>query len=247
MATGLRRVERSSWGPSNEVQSTLSTNAKGEIIMASPAKKIEPEVAYQAVGRIIQAQGALFTVASGSAEYQARRATSCLIEPAEGDCVLFSIVPGRGTYIVAVLERENENARLTVEGDLELRVPNGRFVVAARDGIDLVSTGNVGVVADAFKLTTRTADVVLEHLGLIGTTVQAQVQKAKLVAETIDQAADRLTQRIKRAYRFVSEIEQVRAHRIDVAAEKTFNLHAQNAVVTAEELVKVDGGQIHLG
>jgi len=31
-------------------------------------------------------------------------------------------------------------------------------VVAAKDGIDLVSTGNVGVVADGFKLDARTAN-----------------------------------------------------------------------------------------
>lgn len=215
--------------------------------MANAAKKIEPEVAYQAVGRIERVQGALYTVSSGNAEYQARRATSCLIEPVEDDCVLLSIVPERGIYVLAVLERQGELTRLAFDGDLEMRVPNGRFVVAAKDGIDLVSTADIGVVADGFKLTTRTAEIVLEHLGVVGTTIQAQVKKAKIVAESIDQAADRLTQRLKRAYRFVSEIEQVRAQRIDVAAEKTMNLHAQNAVVTAEELVKVDGGQIHLG
>jgi hypothetical protein len=30
-------------------------------------------------------------------------------------------------------------------------------------------------------------------------------------------------------------------------AKETMNLHAANALVTAEELVKVDGEQIHLG
>lgn len=215
--------------------------------MANPARKIEPEVAYQAAGRVTRAQGALFAVASGSAEYEARRAASCLIEPVEGDEVLLAIVPGRGTYVLAVLEREGEAARLQVPGDLELQAPGGRVVIAARDGIDLVSTGRVGVASEAFEVTARTADLVLERLGVIGEAVQAQLGKAKVVAESIDQAADRVVQRVKRVYRFVSESEQVRARRLDVAAEKTMSLHAENAIVTADELVKVDGGQIHLG
>jgi hypothetical protein len=215
--------------------------------MANTASKIEPEVAYQATGRVTRAQGALFAVTSGSAVYDARRAASCLIEPAEGDDVLLAIVPGRGSYIIAVLEREVEVARLAIEGDLEVQAASGRVVIAARDGIELVSTAGVGVTADAFKLTARTAEAVVEQLGVIGTVLQAQLGKAKIVAGTIDQAADRVVQRVKRAYRFVSEIEQVRAQRMDLAAEKTMSLHAENTVVTAEELVKVDGGQIHLG
>ncbi len=214
-------------------------------------EKIEPEVAYQAAGRVTRAQGALFAVCSGSAEYQARRATSCLLEPHEGDVVLLSIVPRRATYVVAVLEREEGDrggaARVALEGDLELQVPNGRVVIAAKDGVDLVSTSAVRVTSDELKVTRRAAEVVIEHLGVVGGTVQAQLRKVKVVAETIDQAADRVVQRFKRAYRFVAEMDQTRAQRIDIAAEKTMSLHAENAVVTAQELVKVDGSQIHMG
>ena len=215
--------------------------------MKNTAKKIEPEVAYQAAGRITRAQGALFTVLSGSAEYDACRATSCLLEPQEGDTVLLSIVPGRRTYVVAVLEREAEGGRLAFDGDTELQVRNGTLVLAAGDGIDLVSTGAVRVTSDEVKITTRAADVVLDQLGLVGGAVQANVQRVKVVAETIDQAADRVVQRLKRAYRFVAEMDQTRAQRIELSAEKSLNLHAENAVVTARELVKVDGSQIHMG
>lgn len=216
--------------------------------MKNTAKKIEPEVAYQAAGRITRVQGALFTVLSGSAGYDACRAASCLLEPQEGDTVLLSIVPGRRTYIVAVLEREAEGGgRLAFQGDTELQVRNGTLVVAAADGIDLVSTAAVRVTSEELKVTTRAANVVVDQLGLVGAAVQAHVQRVKVVAETIDQAADRVVQRLKRAYRFVAEMDQTRAQRIDLSADKSLNLHAENAVVTAQELVKVDGSQIHMG
>lgn len=215
--------------------------------MTNAATKIEPEVAFQAAGRVTRVQGGLFTVVSGTAEYDARRATSCLIEPVKDDEVLLTIVPGRGAYVVAVLERQEASARLVVEGDLEVQAANGRVVVAAKEGVELVSTASVGITSDEVKVNARAADVVLEHLGVIGTAVQARVKSLKMVAETVDQAAERVVQRVKRVYRFVAEMEQVRAQRMDVQAEKTLSLHAENAVMTAEALVKVDGAQIHVG
>lgn len=217
--------------------------------MMNTARKLEPQVAYQASGRVARAQGAMFAVESGNTEYDARRAVSCLLEPTDGDHVLLAIVPERGAFILAVLERGagGESARLAFDGDLEVSATSGRVVIAAKDGIDLVSTGDVGLVGDRVKVTARAAEMVVDHLGVVGGTVQAQLAKVKVVAETIDQAADRIVQRVKRAYRFVAETEQVRAQRVDVAAQKTMSLHARNTVVTAEELVKVDGGQIHLG
>ncbi len=45
----------------------------------------------------------------------------------------------------------------------------------------------------------------------------------------------------------MEELDQVKAEHIDYAASASMSLHAQNALVTAEELVKVDGEQIHVG
>jgi hypothetical protein len=89
--------------------------------------------------------------------------------------------------------------------------------------------------------------LLVESLSYVGTVVQAQIEKAKLAATVLDTSVERLTQRATRAYRFVEEFEHVRAERLDYAAKKNLSLHAENALVTAEQLVKIDGSQIHLG
>ena len=68
-----------------------------------------------------------------------------------------------------------------------------------------------------------------------------------LVTETLDSVLDRFSQRVKRSYRTVEETDQLKAERIDYTASSTMSLHGENALVTAEQLVKVDGEQIHLG
>ena len=212
-----------------------------------PSRKIEPIVAYPLAGRITRVEGALLTVASGNTEYQARRAASCLLSPEVGDDVLIAAVPERGTFVLSVLVRTGEAARLSVDGDLEIQARGGRVVVAARDGVDLVSTAGVGITSQNLRVTSRVAELVLDNLSMVGSLAQAHVTRVKVAAETIDQAAQRLTQRLQRAYRFVAEMDQLRAARVDIAADKTVHVHGENAVVTAAELVKVDGGQIHLG
>jgi hypothetical protein len=77
--------------------------------------------------------------------------------------------------------------------------------------------------------------------------VRAQIDKLKLFAEHVDSVAERVAARVRRSYRTVEECDQVRAERIDYVAKGTMTLHAENALLTAEELVKLDGEQIHVG
>ncbi len=53
--------------------------------------------------------------------------------------------------------------------------------------------------------------------------------------------------RIGRAYRTVEETDHLRAESIDHRAEKTLKMHAENSLLTSEQLVKVDGSQVHIG
>ena len=55
---------------------------------------------------------------------------------------------------------------------------------------------------------------------------------------------ERLTARYARR---IEESEHVRASRLDYVAKKNMSLRGENTLVTAEELVKLDGAQNHLG
>jgi hypothetical protein len=215
--------------------------------MRSTAKKLQPVIASEEVGRIVSESGGTLTIDAGAGPYEARRAVSCLVEPVAGDVVLVAVVPAGACYVLAVLEREGRAATVTLDGDLTVKLPGGRFVVAAAEGIDLVSGKTATVTADQVNVNARIGSLLVESLSYVGTVVQAQIEKAKLAATVLDTSVERLTQRAKRAYRFVEEFEHVRAERLDYAAKKNLSLHAENALVTAEQLVKIDGSQIHLG
>ncbi len=71
--------------------------------------------------------------------------------------------------------------------------------------------------------------------------------KVALIAEEVDSVMTRLSRRAKRVFRFTEEIEQTRAGTVDVRAQNMLGLRAENAVISARVLAKIDGEQIHIG
>ena len=211
----------------------------------SIAKTTEPEWAWHLVGRVSGIDQGMIRVCSAGREYAARRATSCLVEPIVGDLVQLTSAE-RDAWVVAVLERDGGSGVLAWEGDLEVKLPRGRFVVAAAKGIELASNERVGVVAREVEVMARTAAFLVEGLSYAGTVVRAEIEQVKVVATAIETKAERLLQRVKRAYRF-AEDEQLRAERIDYVAKANMSLRGENTMMTAEKLVKLDGDQIHVG
>jgi hypothetical protein len=219
-----------------------------EQTMNNLAMKIDPNRVFQEGGAVLRLEGSCILVATTSGTYRAKRAVSCLVAPEPGDRVLVAALEDGTVYVLAILEREDgQVTTISVEGDLTLRLPSGRFDVAAQEGMNLISGKDMAIVTGGLDVSAVRGGFAVEHLSFLGTFLQANIEKAKLFAGSLDSRLDRLSQRVKRSYRFVDEIDQVRAEQIDYAAKKSLSLHARNALVTAEELVKLDGEQIHVG
>ena len=216
--------------------------------MRNLAKKQERREVYQEIGAVIRTTESAFVVETEDGEISAKRAASCLLAPAPGDMVLVAVTAKDQAYVLAVLEREEgAPGKIAVEGDLHIDVRHGQFRVKADEGVTLASSRDVSVVSSGVNVRAITSEIALQSLSFLSTVVRAEVDKAKLLAGSFDSVMERLSQRVKRAYRVVEESDHLRAERVDYAATETMSLHGANTVVTAEELVKLDGEQIHVG
>jgi len=188
-----------------------------------------------------------FEVRSERGTFTAKRAVSCLVEPEPGDEVLLAVGTKR-CHVLAVLEREDgAPVTLTHDGDLRMRLLEGRFTVAAQKGISLMSGDDVSVVTGSMDVKAEHGNFIVKRLSVLGSYAQAEISKVKLVGQTLDTVVERVSQRVKRSYRWVAEIDQTKAEMIDYEAKKLMRIHGKAAVITSEDLVKVDGGQIHMG
>jgi hypothetical protein len=210
---------------------------------------IQPKLVaiFQQYGTVTEA-GDKFVVHTDAAVYRAGRAASCLLEPAAGDKVLLVTDTEGGDYVLAVLERaDGRNATLSIPGDMEIRMSSGRLKVSSRDGIGLQTPGDIAMQGSRLQVDALKGDVTIQDLSLVGEAWRSCVDRVKTVGKTFDSILERCHQRVSRSYRVVDELDQVKAKQIDYHAETSLQLHAKYALMTADELVKVDAEQIHLG
>ncbi|APR87192.1 hypothetical protein A7982_12541 [Minicystis rosea] len=211
--------------------------------------KSQADHVVEETGRVlaVRSDGAA-QVRTASGTYEVERAVSCLVAAEVDDLVLVARSPHEGAFVLAVLRRETSAATtVALAGDLDVRLGGGRFRVAAQEGVDLLSARDVNVVASGLRVNAGEGSLVLKTLSFLGEAVSAEIDRMKLLGGRFDAVLDRFSQRVQRSYRTVAETDHLRAQRIDHTAEKTMSLHAEHALVTADELVKVDGEQIHLG
>lgn len=185
--------------------------------MAALAKKIETERWEQSAALVRAVHGEQAQVALPSGALFMAQRATSCLVAPEDGDRVLVAWSGDEAYVTAVLER-TEGATLKL---------------VMRANTDLVVNGALSIASRAFSLSSSRALFDVEHVDAVFGKVEAVIE--------------RVFQRVKRSYRFVEETDHVRAGCIDVAAENTMSLHAENTMVTADGLVKVDAEQIQLG
>jgi hypothetical protein len=210
-------------------------------------KKIASTAAYLESGTVERITAGSIAVRLGNGVLDARRAKSCLVAPEASDKVLCAIEPEE-IYVLAVLEGQPEQpTRLIADGDLELSARGGRVAVSAGRSVDIVSGGAVAMTSAELHVRAGRGSVAVEELGYLGRLVRAEVTKVALFAQEVDSVLSRLSQRARRVFRFVEEIDQTRAGTIDMRAEELMGIRGENTVISARVLAKLDGEQVHIG
>lgn len=201
---------------------------------------------FQELGTVVGTDGGL-RVETASGRFAAVRAVSCLVEPALDDQVLVAVPLAGDLYVLAVLTRPSEEElRVRLDGDAAMECA-GRLSILAADAIELRSPGEVSTIAAKVSTTSVEAIYSSERTTLLSRVVEAHADRVKGVLGMVDTVLERLSQRVKRSYRIVEELDLTRAKQVDIRAAETFNVRGRNTFMTAEELVKMQGEQIHLG
>lgn len=178
-------------------------------------------------------------VTSGDLQLRARRAASCLLEPAAGDSVACLRIDPQEVWIMAVLQREEgtpnvvsclNHMRIAVEGGaLELTAAS---VVLQSDELD--------VATQKTRVATETADIVGRQLSVVATSF-------KLVGSVLSSVMDRVQHFSKHYLRTTDGIDRVAATHLECEAKQLLRLEGEHTLVNGRELIKARGAQIHFG
>ncbi len=211
--------------------------------MIQSARRIEvgADPVHQEIGTVDGMVAEGLRVRSAAGVFDARRAVSCLVEPGVGDLVLLAVPAAGPLYVLAVLERSDG-----AEPGVRVRV-DGPLAIETEDRVTIKGRQQVAIETRRFDVKAGAARLALGAVELLATVADAKVEVAKLVADAVDVVSDRVLERVKRSYRFVEELDVTRARDIDTRAEQTIQVRGRNAVMSAEQLYKIDAEQVHLG
>jgi hypothetical protein len=215
--------------------------------MGAVAKKIDPHHVTQEIAIVDEVRAGKARVRAAGASYEAARAVSCLVAPEPGDRVLVAINEAGSAWVLAVLERDDASVTtIAVEGELSLQ-SSGPMRLSSDESVSVATEGPVAIVSRELKVSTTLATLVADATRLVGKRAEAHVAKVKLVAEAFEGVVARFSQRLGSSQRTITEAEHVRAGSLDYRADGAVALQGETAVVTAKDVVKVDGAQIQLG
>ena len=213
------------------------------------AKQInpQPELVY---GQVQSDNGADFTVLTDYGLHSAEKAVSCLIQPEPGDTALVSLDGGGACFILSILKRQaglESPQKIHITGPVDFQVSQGELSFSADEGLNLVSENEISCASTRISLRASSGEAVVERFSFLGQTVTFQARLIKTVAHTAEQFISRFTQHLENAWRYVSDHEESQARTSRKLVEESMTVQSKNTYHLAEEVVKIDAGQIHLG
>jgi hypothetical protein len=189
------------------------------------ARKLNREDVTLEQGTVVFLKDGSWAVRVGGATYAAKRAKSCLVAPSPGDEVLVTFGLGGNCFVLAVLEgadhETNSVTKLEVDGNLEIHVATGKLDVKAARGVSFSSGAELNLVGKSLSVSALEGTIFVEKLEHLGTRLKAEVEAMRIVGTVCDTFFERVSQRAQRSYRTIEDIDQLKANKIDYAAETT--------------------------
>lgn len=145
-------------------------------------------------------------------------AAGCLIAPEDGDLVCAMIQSGQA-YVLSVLERKSAGTPLTIS------TQNCPLHIIA-PSLSLEGKESVTIKTTRFSLISHTS---------------------KWVAQTLRQIAGSLFVSAENAHKKVENLDITQAGHIAMHAEKSMVLDNEIGAITSRAVLRIDGGQVHMG
>jgi|SRR5690606_7966448 len=217
--------------------------------MSLPIPKLSVDsAAVLGYGEIVACDAGFCRVRSEWGESDARRALSCLIEPQVGDRVLLSRAGDDVCFILGILERTRADVTtLDFTGDTRIQTRAGRLQITAGEGLDIGSAGELNLAAARCELAADEARLHVTRAAVSGASAEVHWEKLRIIAGAIDTIADRVSQRLKRCYRWVEDIDQLKAGQLFYFVKNVLTLRSKHSSMTAKGEMKIDGERVHMG
>ncbi len=190
------------------------------------------------VATVVATDGPELTVALDGRPVPARRAVSCLVDPAVADRVLLLSDERIGLRVLAVLDRD-EAAALSLSG-------GGRALSLAAPDLTLRADRNLALAAPDTTLHSRRVTARVGEASLVGKLVDTAAETLKVVASSLHCVAERWSASLGTSTRVVQDTDTVQARNMVYQGSETVILRGARTAVSAVDDVVVTGSRISM-
>lgn len=196
---------------------------------------------------VLETRGTACKVEYEGQVVEARVARGCLVKVQSDDLVLVA-VNAQHAYVMDVLESH-------ASGPTPLHFEQGVEIEAGQAGVNIRTSGDmqwvspqaVNVTTMDYNVTANHANHVCNKMDINAVDLHADVTNTRVRSNKIEMFIDRIHQRLKESIRWISGQDTVNAKKLHYTAKETMMMRSKNGVMLAEDNMKIDADQIHLG
>lgn len=201
--------------------------------------------------RVLVAEQGLLVVMTERGPVACKVAASCLVRPESGDLGLIAMARNDQdtAYVLAVLERADPETAMHIDlhAGANLVAQKGPVHISAETDLRLHGGNNLDASAPSMSFVTTSVRWLAHTFSLLGKTVEAVCSVWRESSTDRETTAQTWTQRLGDCHRHVQDLDETQAGTSRTLAKDTALLHGRVSYVQAEEFVKVDGQEVHLG
>ena len=234
------------------MQTTYSPDQDLETTPLNDAGAHEPEQGQRLIrARILVAEPGCLAAMTERGPISCKAAASCLVRPETGDLTLISLPGGERdpAYVLAVLERSAADTmmRMDLGAGVSMASESGPVEISSGTELRLHAKDSLEASAPNMAFVATTARWLTHTFSLLGKTVEAVCAVWRETSTDRETTAETWTQRLGDCHRHVQDLDETQAGTSRTLARDTALLHGRVSYVQAEEFVKVDGQEVHLG
>jgi hypothetical protein len=170
----------------------------------------------------------------------ARRAASCLLEPAAGDDVLIALARGEN-YILAILGRTGSAA-----ASLSVDVPSEQLVLRGGD-ITVSGQRELRLEASMLAARARSFTVVSEAMSFVGQIMTQALDRFRSSARSVEIVSTDIATKSVRRTSLIEESDVLQAGTLVQTIATAAVTSTQSAVIAAEQDLRLDAERVTVG
>ncbi len=187
-----------------------------------------------------------FQICIQNERLNATLAASCILRPNIGDKVLVVALAESAPYILAVLEQASAEQTFQFSKHLAIHTDENASVITA-EHLELQAEQHLSLTSPELSLYAAKGKAEITHWHYKGDFLQQSVRHINTQTELLETVTESTHLQAERSFSQLADLQHEVIGRVQTLVQQDYRLDCEYADIFAEQDVKIDAEQVHLG